>query len=80
MQKTLTIKGEKFTSQQIAKKMLTSPILLGGDYELDLNGELFYATFRRYDDLWYVTCSPERATCIQLTPAITTKHSIWMEV
>jgi hypothetical protein len=81
MQKTLTVRGKRFTGQQVARRMTSDKLVANGcDHRIDLNGNIFFATYREVQDDFYApVCDPSRATAIALCPDNGLyKYSIWL--
>ena len=80
MQKTLTIRGKRYTAKQIVK--LPYKETNGGDYITNLNHEIFYWNYRQVQDNFFApVCNPGEANAIALMPNdCTYKYSIWLSL
>ena len=81
MQKTLTIRGKRYTAKQIAKLMTDDTMINECDHVIRLNGNKYFATFRNRRDDWAPVCKKEDANAIALMPDDGCfRYSIWLEL
>jgi len=68
-QKTLTIKGKRFTAKQIAAMFDKDNMTNGDDYIITINGRKHYGNYRqKQDDYFAPVCDKRDANMIALMP------------
>ena len=82
MQKTLTVKGKRFTGKQIANMFDHKMMTYGQDYIVYLNSKKFYGVYRQIQDQHFApVCNRKDANAISLMPDDGSFHySIWLEL
>lgn len=86
MQKTLTVRGKKYTGKRIANLFDPENMTNGGDYIVDLEGLRFIGNYRQIQDAYFApTCSRSRANAIALSPqnsdfGYSYSYTIWLEI
>ena len=86
MQKTLTIKGKKYTGKQIEKFFDKNNMTVGDDYIVDIDGLRFFAQYRQIQDAYFApVCSKSNANAIALIPqnshfGYSYSYDIWLSL
>lgn len=81
-QKTLTVRGERFTARKIDALMSTDNMTNGDDYIVVLNGDKYFANYRQIQDVYFApVCDRDDANAIALMPDNGTyRWSIWLDM
>jgi len=80
MQKTLTVRGKRFTGKVIAKKFDIQEMTNGGDYIIVLEGQKFFGQYREIqDDYFAPVCSKHKANAICVCPDYSYTY-IWLNL
>jgi hypothetical protein len=85
MQKTITVKGKRYTGKQVAALFSENEMTNGEDYIVTLNGEKFFANYRQVQDAYFApTCNESDANAIALMPnnsvfGYSYSWDIWLE-
>lgn len=81
-QKTLTIRGERFTARHIDLLMSDAYMTPGDDYIIALNGDRYFANYRQIQDSHSApVCDRHNANAISLMPDDGSfRWSIWLDM
>ena len=85
MQKTLTVKGKRYTGKRIAGMFDKDNMTNGDDYIVDIDGLRFVGNYRQIQDAYFApVCNKGNANAIALAPqnsvfGYSYKYSIWLE-
>lgn len=82
MQKTLTIRGKRFTPRHIDSLMTTANMTPGDDYIITVNGDRYFANYRQIQDGHFApVCDRKDANAISLMPDDGSfRWSIWLDM
>lgn len=78
-QKSITVRGKRYTGKQIAKHFNGGNMTRGGDYIINLNGDKFFANYRQIQDsYWAPVCAAEKANAVALMPEHSYSWDVWV--
>lgn len=82
LQKTLTIRGKRFTARHIVALMSNARMTPGDDYIITLNGDGYFANYRQIQDGHFApVCDRKDANAISLMPDDGFfRWSIWLDM